>query len=268
MGISQTLWNFQSWKVNFKTEVCSKSADPHLTMQWIKEVEIAKKSIEDLETSQSITGRRDFPDYDMLDAMSASALRRLLDKHIRFRMRASVEEQRAQIYDRFFCGRQIAYMIYEHFRATGAYEAALGLSDLFNFRLHNDDVQDFDVRWDQALLSASAIPSDVILEGLCKSKLQDSVQLQTVLALYDQEVARNNGTPNYPLIKTAVKHHVDQMMRNRNFKARNDVVERGAVTKGQKGNKACVERKVGQCFQWKAHGQFSPKETRVVPVMT
>ena len=23
---------FQSWKVNFKTEVCSKSADPHLTM--------------------------------------------------------------------------------------------------------------------------------------------------------------------------------------------------------------------------------------------
>ena len=27
---------FQSWKVNFKTEVCSKSADPHLTMQWMK----------------------------------------------------------------------------------------------------------------------------------------------------------------------------------------------------------------------------------------
>ena len=44
----------------------------------------------------------------------------------------------------------------------------------------------FDVRWDQALLSASEMPSDVILEGLYKSKLQDPVQLQTVLALYDQ----------------------------------------------------------------------------------
>ena len=32
----------QSWNVNFKTEVCSKTADPQLTMQWIKEVEIAK----------------------------------------------------------------------------------------------------------------------------------------------------------------------------------------------------------------------------------
>ena len=61
------------------------------------------------------------------------------------------------------------------------------LSDLFSIRLQNDDVQDFYVRWDQALLSESDMPSDVILEGLYKSKLQDSVQLQTVLALYDQE---------------------------------------------------------------------------------
>ena len=46
--------------------------------------------------------------------------------------------------DRFLRGRQIAYMVYEHFRATGATEAVQGLSDLFNKRLQNDDVQDFD----------------------------------------------------------------------------------------------------------------------------
>ena len=73
-------------------------------------------------------------------------------------------------------------MIYEHFRSSGACEAVQGLSDLFSVRLQNDDVQDFDVRWDEALLSASDMLSDVILEGLYKSKLQDSVQLQTVLA--------------------------------------------------------------------------------------
>ena len=60
-------------------------------------------------------------------------------------------------------------------------------------RLQNDDIQDLDVRWDQALLSVSEMPSDIILEGLYKSKLQDSVQFQTVLALYDQETVRNNG---------------------------------------------------------------------------
>ena len=33
---------FQSWKVIFQTEVCSKTADPQITVLWIKEVEITK----------------------------------------------------------------------------------------------------------------------------------------------------------------------------------------------------------------------------------
>ena len=92
----------------------------------------------------------------------------------------------------------------------------------------------------------------MILEGLYKSKLENSVQLQTVMALYDQETA-GNKEPNYHQLKTAVRLHVDQMMNTRNFRVRSDVVERGSVTKSQKGKKACVERKVGGCFQWKAH---------------
>ena len=39
---------------------------------------------------------------------------------------------------------------------------------LLSICLQNDDVQDFHVGWDQALLSASEIPTDVILDGLCK----------------------------------------------------------------------------------------------------
>ena len=74
-------------------------------------------------------------------------------------------------------------MIYEHFRATGAYEAVQGLSDYSLSVYRMTTFQDFDVRWDQAQLSASDMPSDVILEGVCKSELEDSVQLQTVLAL-------------------------------------------------------------------------------------
>ena len=85
--------------------------------------------------------------------------------------RVSVEEQRAQKSDRFVRGTQIAYMIHEYFRAAGAYEVVQGLSDLFTKSFQNDDVQDFDVRWDQALSSVSEMPSDVILEGLYKSKI-------------------------------------------------------------------------------------------------
>ena len=67
-------------------------------------------------------------------------------------------------YDRFFRGRQIAYMIYDHFRATS--DAAQDLSDLFNVSLQWDDVQDFDTRWDQGLFSASERPKENIPEGL------------------------------------------------------------------------------------------------------
>ena len=47
-------------------------------------------------TSRSIAERTHFLEYDMLDAMTASALKKLLDKHVHFRRRVSVEEQRAQ----------------------------------------------------------------------------------------------------------------------------------------------------------------------------
>ena len=100
--------------------------------------------------TDQLQGGTIFTDCDMLDAVIASALKRLLDKHIHFRKRVKVEVQRAQNFYRFLCGRQIAHMIYEHFRATGAFEAVQGLSHLFSISLQNDDVQDFDVRWDQA----------------------------------------------------------------------------------------------------------------------
>ena len=64
---------FQSWKINFRTEGCIRTADPQVTMQWIKEVEIAK-SIDELVTPRSIAGHSNFPDFDMLDTMIASAL--------------------------------------------------------------------------------------------------------------------------------------------------------------------------------------------------
>ena len=69
----------QSWKINFKTDVSAKSKFPHITMRWIKEVGIAK-SIDDLMAWQSITGRTDFARYDMLDALIASAFKKLLTR--------------------------------------------------------------------------------------------------------------------------------------------------------------------------------------------
>ena len=75
--------DFQCWRANFKTEVCASKSS------WINE---------DLITSQSILGES-FPDFEMLDARIASALRKIISA-TSFRRRASVEEHRAQKYNR------------------------------------------------------------------------------------------------------------------------------------------------------------------------
>ena len=47
---------FQSWNINFRSEVSIRNADPVVTMHWIEEVEVAR-SIDELVRSRSITGR-------------------------------------------------------------------------------------------------------------------------------------------------------------------------------------------------------------------
>ena len=44
----------------------------------------------------------------------------------------------------------------------------LDYADLFSVTLHDDNIQEFDTRWDEVLLSMSKIPPDDILESLYK----------------------------------------------------------------------------------------------------
>ena len=59
------------------------------------------------------------PDFEVLDAKIASALNRIIH-NTRFQKKVSLEEMKAHKEDRFLRGRQIAYLIYEYFRVTGA----------------------------------------------------------------------------------------------------------------------------------------------------
>ena len=64
-----------------------------------------------------------------------------------FKKKVSLEEQKAQKKDRFLRGRQIAFMIYDYFRVTGAHDTVLDYADLFSVTLRDDNVQEFDTRW-------------------------------------------------------------------------------------------------------------------------
>ena len=96
-------------------------------MQWIKEVETVD-SVDDLRFSSSIRGIS-MPNFEVLDARIASALNNITHNS-HFKRRISLEEQKGQKQDHFLRGRQIAYLIYEYFRVTGANDSVENHAEL------------------------------------------------------------------------------------------------------------------------------------------
>ena len=114
-------------------------------MHWIKEVEMVD-SVDELKSSSSARGIR-MPDFEVLDARIAADLNRIIHNS-HFKRSISLEEQKTQKEDRFLRGRQIAYLIYEYFRVTGANDSVENYADLFTIALRNDDIQEFDSKCD------------------------------------------------------------------------------------------------------------------------
>ena len=138
-------------------------------MQWIKEVELVD-SVDELRSSSSTRGIS-MPNFEVLDARIASALNKI--KHnSQFKRRISLEGQKAPKEDRSLRERQIAYLIYEYFRVVGVNDSVENYADLFTISLRNDDIQEFDSKWDGILLSMTKIPHDDILEGLYKLRIR------------------------------------------------------------------------------------------------
>ena len=127
--------------------------------------------------------------------------------------RISLEEQNAHKEDRFLRGRQIAFLIYEYFRVTGANDSVENYADLFTNGLRNDDIQEFDSKRNGILLSMTKIPPDDILEGLYKLRIRESEKLKTVLELYNQEIHQKKIGPDYHRLITMVERSIEQDLR-------------------------------------------------------
>ena len=207
---------------------------------WSIEVETID-FLDELKSSRSVCGK-DFPNFEMLDAKIASDLNKII-QNSQFKKKVSLEEQKAQKEERFLRRRQIAFVIYEYFRVTGAHDAVLDCADLFSVTLHDDNIQEFDTRWDEVLLSMTKIPSDDILESLYRLRIRESDQLKNVFELYDMEIHQKTSVPNHQKLKTILKRCIHQKLRSRNFDARHGRIESGAVVKSRKGVVGVERRK-------------------------
>ena len=75
------------------------------------------------------------------------------------------------------------------------------------------------------------------------------------LALYDQEIVRNNWQPSYSRLKTSVRPHNDQTLRTRSPKRNSGETSIDQVSKRERN--PTLRGKVGEWCQWTANGQCS-----------
>ena len=200
---------------------------------------------------RSVCGEN-FPNFEMLDARIASALNKII-QNSQFKKKVSLEEQKAQKEDWFLRGRQIAFLLYDHFRfellalmtqywTTPIYSLLVFMTTVF--RNSEQDGMKFyhdkgSIRW-----------------NLYKLRLCESVQLKTVLELYEMEIDQKITMPNYQKLQTTEKKSIDQKLQIHNFDDRQRRIETGAVVKNRKGLSG-VDGGKGICYQWKKRPVFA-----------
>ena len=202
-------------------------------------------SVDDLKSSCSVRGFQ-MPNFEVLDAKIASALNRII-YNTQFKRNVSLEEQTVPKRGLFPSWKTDRLPDLRVFLGHWSQWFRRELADLLAIALRNDDIQEFDSKWDGILLSMTKIPSDDILEGLYKLRIRESEKLKTVIELYDLEIHQKKAGPDYHRLKTMVKRSIEQNLRIKYFEARNGNYERNVMVKNQ-GTKQREQRTLGD---WK-----------------
>ena len=180
--------------------------------------------VDELRTSSSIRGIS-MPNFEVLDARIASALNKIIHN---FHFKKENQSGGTKGPKRGpFPSRQTdclldLRLLLGHWDPCSVENNA----DLFTISLRNDDIQEFDSKWDGILLSMTKIPHDDILEGLYKIRIRESEKLKTVLELYDLETHQKKLGPDYHRFNTMVKRSIEREIRNKNFGNRNGNFEK------------------------------------------
>ena len=153
-------------------------------------------------------------------------------------------------------------MIYDYFRVTGAHDTVRDNADLFTITLRDDNIQEFDTRWDEILLSMTKIPPDDVLESFYKLRVRESDLINTVLELYDMEIHHKILMPNHQKLKTLAKRSKDQKNRVRNFDARNERIETGTVVTSRRELSGVEERSRSLVSTESTRTEFERREVR------
>ena len=74
------------------------------------------------------------------------------------------DEQHQVLHKRMITGRQLAFLMFQHFQTADLDNSMLEFSDLLVLELKGDNLRAFDAAWDDTLLGMTSVPDEEHLE--------------------------------------------------------------------------------------------------------
>ena len=156
--------SYRNWRIKTREAVVAASTKPDEAFKWVNE---------GWKEGQSIEALRKVEPFATLDAKLMSTLTNVITGHLA-RVVDTFKENEAPL-DRIVRGRQILFMLHDHFSTNIKHGATYALEDLFSITLRNDNLRAFMSAWDQVLAGITHIPSNEILETLFYIKNSRSI---------------------------------------------------------------------------------------------
>ena len=247
--------SFSCWKIRFGNQVTTCSDFPSEAMLWIKEVEMVD-SMDELKSSRSIAGKN-FPNFQNAGRKDWRLLWTKSSKTPTSRRRSVSRNRKPRKRTGFYEEDRSPWWSMTTVVSLVLTITVLDYADLFCITLRDDNVQEFDTRWDEILLSMTKKIHRMMFSKVCTNL--------GYVSLINSKLYWNCTTWKFiskyrcPNIKNWRRWWKEEKIRNfdcKLFDARHEKIGTVAVVKSLKGLSG-VERGKGICYQWKRKRQWS-----------
>ena len=248
---------FRVWRLSFKKSVAAASQYPKEAFTWITEVETAK-TMEELDVDVIVIRGQSY-DFSVLSAKLAKDIEKIFSGE--FKRKVNVKEIEVSKEGRMMTGRQLVWMMYQHFQMSDVDSAMQDWDEFIHVELKGDNLPQFWHDWETACLNVRDIPDERFLETLYRKQLMKSESFKQTLALYNQDIAQGRSTRDYNQLKNLLNLWIESNRLERNKNAWDKSKGQPTLTPAAKG-KAKAKAKAGakrpgDCHQWKKSGQCS-----------
>jgi len=207
---------YRNWRIKTREAVVAASTDPDSAFKWVSD---SWKEDQTLEALWKVAP------FATLDAKLLSALTNIITGD--FARKVDTFKETEATAGRIVRGRQVLFMLHDHFSTNIKHGATYALQDLFSVQLRGENLKSFISNWDQVLAGIVQTPAESVLETLFYKQVKSCKAIQHDMNEYHRA---DEGTEKrtYAFLVSAVRRHLDR----ERLEANRDRVAKGLSGRG------------------------------------